>query len=149
MFEKTLTKAPVPFVDECGPMPASSTPTQDAEFLAWLWASERGYDEPGEATEVVEQSIGALGGTALASYLASLPPLAGVDGWTVVEAIKGYEKLERYASAMKLRAIAELAARHPDPRDPLSARQGTRSPFRSCKGCVLGCPQGHPHRACG
>ncbi len=106
----------MPPVDEHGPIPSLSTSTQDTEFLAWLWASERGYDEPAEATEAVEQNVGALGGTALASYLAALPPLAGVDGWTVVETIKGYEKLERYASAMKLRAIAELAARHPDPR---------------------------------
>ncbi len=117
MFEETLTRAAAPVgMDACVPMEAPSTTTQDAEFLAWLWASERGYDEPAEATDAVEQSIGALGGTALASYLASLPPLAGVDGWTVVETIKGYEKLERYASAMKLRAVAELAARHPDPR---------------------------------
>ncbi|MEO7744787.1 MAG: DUF222 domain-containing protein [Actinomycetota bacterium] len=128
MFEITLTRVPaVPAVDERAPIPALSTATQDAEFLAWLWASDRGYDEPGEATEAVEQSIGELTGPALASYLEALPPLAGVDGWTVVETIKGYEKLERYASARKLRAIAELAARHPDPRRKW-ARDATPQP---------------------
>src|SRR4051812_22408135 len=105
-----------------------------AEDDAWLWALDRDLTEPLAASQAVEDAVSGLRGDELAGYLASLPAAAGVDGWTVVEAVKGYEKIARWAAAQQLRWIAELAHRRPDGRsrwsrgdavDPQDPLEGT------------------------
>jgi hypothetical protein len=113
-------------------------PVSAAEGEAWWWAVSRGHLEPPSATEAVGDAVAGLAGDELAGYLKALPPAAGVDGWTVVEAIKGYEKVMRWAAAQQLRWVAELAHRRPDarsrwsrgdaadPADPLEGTPGER-----------------------
>jgi hypothetical protein len=79
---------------------------QWAQVSAGLWACEQGLDEPGAATTRVEDLVGELSGWQLADGLRSMPPVAGVDGWTVIELLKGYEKLERFVQAQKVRVLA-------------------------------------------
>src|SRR3954447_7162251 len=67
-------------------------------------------------TAAVAAAVADLRGPALAGFLAGLPPAAGVDGGTVVEALVGYERVIRWAQAMQLRWVAELAARRQDGR---------------------------------
>jgi hypothetical protein len=90
---------------------------QWAQISASLWAADQGLDEPGAATTAVEQLVAELSGWQLADALRSLPPVAGVDGYTVIELLKGYEKLERFVQAQKVRVLAELGERRYDPRE--------------------------------
>src|SRR3954447_20597139 len=70
----------------------------------------------GGGPAAVAAAVADLRGPALAGFLAGLPPAAGVDGATVVEAMVGYERVIRWAQAMQLRWVAELAARRQDGR---------------------------------
>lgn len=67
-------------------------------------------------TAYIASQVTELTGPELATFLASLPPLAGLDGWCVIEAMKGYEKVARWAAAGQATAVAEIAHRYPDPR---------------------------------
>src|SRR4051794_3609230 len=113
---------------------AELDPVSAAEDDAWLWAIARGLVEPLAATEAVADAVADSRGDELARFLTTLPAPQGVDGWTVVEAIKGYEKVMRWAAAQQLRWIAELARRRPDGRsrwsrgdaaDPMDPLEGT------------------------
>lgn len=42
--------------------------------------------------------------------------MAGVDGWALIEILKGWDKLERFAQAGKARALADLGERRYDTR---------------------------------
>ncbi|GAA4357815.1 HNH endonuclease signature motif containing protein [Angustibacter luteus] len=110
MFETSLRERRAPAGS------GAADPVGAAEAEAWLWALGRGLTDPLAATRAVEDAVTDLPGDQLATFLVALPPTAGVDGWTVVEAIKGYEKVLRWAAAQQLRWIAELAQRRQDGR---------------------------------
>ena len=55
-----------------------------------------------------------LSGWELADLLRDLPPVADVDGWTVIEMLKGLAKLERFVQAQKVRVLADLGERRYD-----------------------------------
>lgn len=54
-----------------------------------------------------------LDGVELARFLMQLPEASSVDGWTVVEAMVGWEKVIRFAQGQQLQWIAELGSRRP------------------------------------
>jgi len=68
-----------------------------------------------------------------------LPDRAGVDGWTVVEAMKGWEKVIRFAQGQQLGWIAELGGRRPAVGSKW-ARGGVAE--RDLDGSVLAAPGG-------
>ena len=53
-------------------------------------------------------------GVELARALMSLPEPASVDGWTVVDAMAGWERVIRFAQGQQLAWIAELGSRRPE-----------------------------------
>jgi hypothetical protein len=76
----------------------------------------RGGDDVPAGTALITEQVAGLPGGALAGFLAGVPSLRGLDGWSVVEVLKGFEKVSRWAAAGRLAAIAEIAHRYPDPR---------------------------------
>jgi len=84
-----------------------------AQALGEMWAHARGLVDPLAATTMVENTVAELNGADLATFLVSLPDRAGVDGWTVVEAMRGWEKVIRVAQGQQLAWIAELGSRRP------------------------------------
>jgi hypothetical protein len=66
-------------------------------------------------TALITDAVASLPPAQLAGFLAGVPDLAGVDGWSVIEVMKGYEKIARWAAAGQLAAVAEIAHRYPDP----------------------------------
>ena len=66
-------------------------------------------------TALITDAVASRPPAQLAAFLAGVPDLSGVDGWSVVEVMKGYEKVARWAAAGQLAAVAELARRYPDP----------------------------------
>ncbi len=81
------------------------------EAFAELWALDRGLVGSGEATVAVADAVALLGGVELAGFLLGLPDRSAVDGWTVVEAMKGWEKVIRFAQGQQIAWVAELAQR--------------------------------------
>jgi hypothetical protein len=67
-------------------------------------------------TALVADAVASRPPAQLAAFLAGVPGLAGLDGWSVIEVMKGFEKVGRWAAAGQLAAIAEIARRYPDPR---------------------------------
>jgi hypothetical protein len=67
-------------------------------------------------TALVADAVASRPAPELAGFLAGVPDLAGLDGWSVVEVMTGYERIARWAAAGQLAAVAELARRYPDPR---------------------------------
>lgn len=61
--------------------------------------------------EVIEAAVHELSGAGLAGYLQSVPALADLDGYSLVEVIGGWEKVARFGRAQVLRAVGELASR--------------------------------------
>ena len=128
MFETPLVPRTAPVVDEDVPWEQYRVldPIGAAQAEAEFWAIDRGLGDldpsrdgeagghgevyrPPAGTAAVAAAVADLHGPALAGFLADLPPFAGVDGATVVEAMVGYEKVIRWAQAMQLRWVAELA----------------------------------------
>ena len=66
-------------------------------------------------TALITDAVACRPPAELAAFLAGVPDLAGLDGWSVVEVMKGYEKVARWAAAGQLAAVAEIARRYPDP----------------------------------
>lgn len=118
MFESPMIDRTRPFVpdDADWSLLLELDPVGAAQDDAEMWAWRRNLIAPMAATDAVESAVEGLPGPELATFLAGLPERAGVDGWTVVEAIKGYEKVMRWAAAQQLTWIAELARRRPDVR---------------------------------
>src|SRR5215213_4615854 len=140
MFETPMVPRTAPVVDPDLPWEQyrELDPIGAAQDQAWYWAFDRGLappagddaadsagserldeDEPecrAPGTAAVAAAVAELRGPALAGFLAGLPPAAGVDGATVVEAMVGYERVIRWAQAMQLRWVAELASRREDGR---------------------------------
>ena len=83
------------------------------EAFAEMWAVQRGLTGPGEATVAVADAVASLGGVELAGFLLGLPDRSAVDGWTVVEAMKGWEKVIRFAQGQQISWVAELGQRRP------------------------------------
>ncbi|WP_426566044.1 DUF222 domain-containing protein [Angustibacter sp. McL0619] len=136
MFETAQRERRLPVLpaDADPALRARVDPVSVAEDEAWLWALSHGFVEPLAATDAVAEAVSGLRGDELAAFLPTLPAPPGVDGWTVIEAVKGYEKVMRWAAAQQLRWIAELARRRPDGRsrwsrgdavDPLDPAEGT------------------------
>ncbi|MDX6284496.1 MAG: hypothetical protein QOH03_5567, partial [Kribbellaceae bacterium] len=73
-------------------------------------------DAGAPGTAWVAAAVADLRGPALAGFLDGLPPEAGVDGASVVEAITGFERVIRWAQARQLRWVNELASRREDGR---------------------------------
>src|SRR5215213_79821 len=140
MFETPMVPRTAPVVDPDLPWEQyrELDPIGAAQDQAWYWAFDRGLappagddaadsagserldeDEPecrAPGTAAVAAAVADLRGPALAGFLAGLPAAAGVDGATVVEAMVGYERVIRWAQAMQLRWVAELASRREDGR---------------------------------
>src|SRR5215213_6054017 len=145
MFETPMVPRTAPVVDPDLPWEQyrELDPIGAAQDQAWYWAFDRGLappagDDPGDpgdpddpdgpegpaedverrapGTAAVAAAVADLRGPALAGFLAGLPPATGVDGATVVEAMVGYERVIRWAQAMQLRWVAELAGRREDGR---------------------------------
>ena len=142
MFETPLVPRTAPVVDEDVPWEQYRVldPIGAAQAEAEFWAVDRGLGDvdpsrdgvdgvaggdtggdgevyrPPAGTAAVAAAVADLQGPALAGFLADLPAFAGVDGATVVEAMVGYEKVIRWAQAMQLRWVAELASRREDGR---------------------------------
>jgi hypothetical protein len=101
------------------PRPASGV---DADAPAAATPPDAGADSDAGAegvpagTAFVAATVASRPAPELAGFLAGVPDLAGLDGWSLIEVITGYEKVARWASAGQLAAIAELARRYPDPR---------------------------------
>jgi hypothetical protein len=77
---------------------------------------EVGPDRVPAGTALVAETVASRPPAELAAFLAGVPDLSGLDGWSVVEVMTGYEKVARWAAAGQLAAIAEIARRYPDPR---------------------------------
>ena len=83
------------------------------EAFAEMWSLRRGLSGPGDSTVAVADAVAVLGGVELAGFLLGLPDRSAVDGWTVVEAMKGWEKVIRFAQGQQIAWVAELAQRRP------------------------------------
>ena len=83
------------------------------EAFAQMWSLQRGLTGPGDSTVAVADAVALLGGVDLAGFLLGLPDRSAVDGWTVVEAMKGWEKVIRFAQGQQISWVAELAQRRP------------------------------------
>ena len=66
-------------------------------------------------TALITDAVASRPPAELAAFLAGVPDLSGLDGWSVVEVMTGYEKVARWAAAGQLAAVAEIARRYPDP----------------------------------
>jgi hypothetical protein len=67
-------------------------------------------------TALITEAVAKRFGADLAGFLSTVPTLEGLDGWSVIEVMKGFEKVARWAAAGRLAAVAEIARRYPDPR---------------------------------
>jgi hypothetical protein len=134
-----------PLVPRTAPAVSSDVPWEDfreldpvgaAQAEAEWWAlrqtldpappfAERPATGPGDeleayavppGTAAIAAGVADLHGAELAGFLAALPPREGVDGASVIEAIVGFEKVIRWAQALQLRWIGELASRREDGR---------------------------------
>lgn len=68
-------------------------------------------DETVQQRDAVEAAVARLSGAELGSFLSSLPEMAELNGYSLVEAIEGWEKVARHARAQVLRAVGELGRR--------------------------------------
>lgn len=62
----------------------------------------------------LDQAVASSSGWRLGEVLRQLPPVAEVDDWTLIEMLKGFEKLERFMHAQKVRVLADLGERRLD-----------------------------------
>jgi hypothetical protein len=97
------------------PGPSSTDPRLDSDPGSGTGA-DGDCDGLPAGTALVTDAVASRPPADLAAFLATVPDLAGVDGWSVVEVMTGYEKVARWAAAGQLAAVAELARRYPDPR---------------------------------
>ena len=108
----------VPWEDYLGLDPIGAAQAE-AEWWALNLAPDAAladdHDTP-RGTAAIASAVADLQGAELAGFLAGLPPREGVDGASVVDAIVGFEKVVRWAQAMQLRWVGELAARREDGR---------------------------------
>ncbi len=108
---------PIPGDDPCAPVPATPPTTS---LGASSGNARAGLSTTGEGipagTAYVTTQVAERCGTELAEFLDGLPPLSGLDGWSVIEVMKGFEKVARWAAAGQAAAVAEIARRYPDPR---------------------------------
>jgi len=98
------------------PLPGRPAATPDAGCTAQQRCGEAEQYVPPAGTAAIAAGVGDLHGAELAGFLDGLPPREGVDGASVIEAIVGFEKVIRWAQAMQLRWIGELASRRQDGR---------------------------------
>lgn len=64
----------------------------------------------------LDQAVASSSGWQLGEVLRQLPAVAEVDDWTLIEMLKGFEKLERFMHAQKVRVLADLGERRLDTR---------------------------------
>jgi hypothetical protein len=95
------------------PSAAPEPPAMDAEPDSDLDVAP---DQVPAGTALVADAVASRPPAELAAFLAGVPDLSGLDGWSVVEVMTGYEKVARWAAAGQLAAVAEIARRYPDPR---------------------------------
>jgi hypothetical protein len=96
-----------------GSSAVSESPATDADPDSDL---DVGPDQVPVGTALVADAVASRPPAELAAFLAGVPDLSGLDGWSVVEVMTGYERVARWAAAGQLAAVAEIARRYPDPR---------------------------------
>jgi hypothetical protein len=98
------------------PLTEGPEATRDAGSTSGERCGETEEYVPPAGTAAIASKVADLHGPELAGFLDGLPPREGVDGASVIEAIVGFEKVIRWAQAMQLRWVGELASRREDGR---------------------------------
>src|SRR5215210_3213102 len=138
------------------PLPGRPAATPDAGCTAQQRCGEAEQYVPPAGTAAIAAGVGDLHGAELAGFLDGLPPREGVDGASVIDAIVGFEKVVRWAQAMQLRWVGELAARREDGRTgwardaspATAAAAAVQGRAAGETGATGGAPAGQPSPEC-